>query len=86
MNYTYQTISESFSFWNPEGSDVRHASNRNTIKWALDDFVARHEQVGADPSMAQVLVWKGHLNDVQDVYPDFIYRKGPRGGYIIEPA
>lgn len=84
MIYTLQTISESGSFAAPEGTDVRHASSLADLRWHLDNWSDEHGRVGADESNASLLVWKGRLDDVTDLYPDFIVRLGPRGGLVRE--
>jgi hypothetical protein len=82
--YTYQTVSESGSFSNPEGSDVEHAQNKRDLRRALERWQDDHGRVGSDEMSASLIVWKGELGDVTDVYPDFEVRPGPRGGARFE--
>lgn len=84
MNYTYQTISESGSFSDPSGTDVHHAANLAFLKWDLSNWIDSHDRVGASPSDACLMVWKGRHSDITDVYPDFILRRGSRGGVVKE--
>lgn len=81
MNYTYQELSNSGNWSNPWGADVEHASSMPQLRRALerwgdtnDDYNQRND--------ASIMVWKGTLDDVTDVYPDFELRFGPRGGVI----
>ncbi len=80
MKYTYQTISESGSFSSPEGTDVSHASSKRDLRRALERWQYSHSRVGSDETQASLLVWKGELDDVQDVYPDFEVTSGPKLG------
>jgi hypothetical protein len=82
--YTYQTVSESGSFSTPEGSDVEHAQNKRDLCRALERWQDAHDRVGSDEQLASLIVWKGELDDVTDVYPDFEVRTGPRGGARFE--
>lgn len=82
MNYTYQEISESGSFGHPMGDDVNHASNLRELSRALEHWQDAHDRVGSDPQLASLMVWKGTLDDVTDIYPEFELKPGPRGGVI----
>lgn len=82
MRYTFQTVSESGSFAFPNGTDVRHASSLRDLRWFLDSWMDEHDRVGSDSRDAHLMVWRGHLEDVTDQYPDFELRLGPRGGAI----
>lgn len=39
-----------------------------------------------DRGEAAALVWKGHLKDVTDMYPDLELTIGPRGGVQVSPC
>jgi hypothetical protein len=82
--YTLQQCSESGSFAAPSGTNVYHAANLADLDWYLDNWEEQHDRVGSDSAGAQLLVWRGRLDDVTDVYPDFLCRRGPRGGLIRE--
>jgi hypothetical protein len=82
--YTYQTVSESGSFSSPEGSDVEHARSKRDLRRALERWQDDHGRVGSDEQLASLVVWKGELDDVTDVYPDFEVKPGPRGGARFE--
>jgi hypothetical protein len=84
MKYTYQETSESGSFSNPAGSDVSHASSLPQLRRALERWQDSHGQVGSDEKDASLMVWKGELDDVTDVYPDFVLKSGVRGGMVKE--
>jgi hypothetical protein len=84
MNYTYQETSESGSFSQPWGNDVSHASSIKELRHALERWQDSHNRVGSDERDASLVVWKGTLEDVTDVYPEFILKPGPRGGMIRE--
>jgi hypothetical protein len=83
-NYTAQQVSESGSFSQPQGSDVHHAGSLADLDWLLDQWEYQHSLVGSDSSDASLMVWCGKLNNVQDIYPDFICRRGRRGGLVRE--
>lgn len=78
--WTVQTWSESGSFGMPEGTDVQHVNSRADVEWVLTDWSEEHPRVGADEREAKAFVWKGHLPDVTDQYPDFELTIGPRFG------
>jgi hypothetical protein len=84
MLYTIQTISDSGSFAQPWGDDIKHCSSLADIRWHLDNWADQHSQVGSEESDAAVRVWKGRYDNVTDLYPDFDCRLGPRGGMIRE--
>lgn len=83
-SYTLQQCSESGSFAAPSGTDVYHATNLADLDWYLDNWEEQHDRFGSDSADASLLVWRGRLDDVTDVYPDFQCRRGPRGGLIRE--
>jgi hypothetical protein len=84
MKYTYQTISESGSFSAPWGDDVEHASSVRELRRALEHWQDSHNRVGSDEQDASLMVWKSELDDVTDIYPEFILKGGPRGGVVKE--
>jgi len=51
------------------------------IDWADD-----HSRYGSDERDATALVWRGHLDDVTDQYPDFQLIMGPRLGVQWHPC
>ena len=84
MRYTIQLHTESGSFSSPQGDDVKHCSNKADIRWYLDDWadtVSRYSE-----ESVEVLVWRGTLEDVTDVCPDWVATLGPRGGMNLNPA
>ena len=83
-NYTFQTCSESGSFAAPSPTSVAHAANLADLDWHLDNWEDQHDRFGADSADASLMVWRGRLDTVQDQYPDFICRRGPRGGMVRE--
>ena len=86
MIYTIQLFTESWSFANPEGTDVHIVTSKEGIQSHLQTWAMEHAQVGADPSQAYAWVFKGPVPDVQEMYPDFVARLGPRGGLQMQPA
>lgn len=84
MNYTYQRSTESGSFAAPDGTDVEYARNKKELHLALERWQDDHDRLGADCQQAELVVWKGTLDDVTDQYPDFVIKGGPRGGMIIK--
>lgn len=85
-NYTLQLCSESGSFAAPRGTDTCHATSKSDVSWYLDDWADQHDRVGSDSADAYVVVFKGKLDSVQDIYPDYVVKIGPRGGHRWEPA
>ena len=84
MNYTYQEWSESGSFANPhDGKDIKHATSMRQLRHAMERWADLHDDY-ADARDATIRVWRGHLEDVTDVYPDFDLKIGPRGGIVRE--
>ena len=82
--YTVQTMSESGSFAPPSPTSVYHVTSLADLDWVLEGWEGEHGEVGSDSADASLMVWRGRLNDVQDVYPDFICRRGKRGGLVRE--
>lgn len=78
MIYTIQCVSESGSLGDGK---IQHVKSQAEISAALESWVELHDRVGSDSSLASVLAWRGHLEDVTDVYPDLEARFGPRGGF-----
>lgn len=85
MKYTYQLMSESFSFANPEPTDVHHArSLREVLNVFLGYWIKEHKNSGTSPEYAYAWLSKGTLDSIE--YPDFILKLGPRGGVRKENA
>lgn len=80
MHWTLQMWSESGSFAMPDGTDVRHATSKEDVDWLFTEWAEEHPQVGSDERDAKALVWKGHLPDVTDQWPDYELTLGPRHG------
>lgn len=83
-SYTAQQCSESGSFAPPQADEVHHASSLAGLDWLLDSWEDEHDKVGSDSADATLMVWRGRLDNVQDLYPDFICRRGKRGGLVRE--
>jgi hypothetical protein len=81
MKYTIQLHTESGSFSAPDGKDVKHARSRAEIRGLLEQWVDTVTRYGDAPCSA--LVWRGHLEDVTDVYPDAEATLGKRGGFHL---
>lgn len=84
MKYTIQLHTESGCFSAPQGDDVKHCQSKADIRWHLDnwaDEVSRYSE-----QRVEALVWRGTLDDVTDVYPDWVATLGPRGGMQLNPA
>ena len=84
MKYTIQLHTESGSFSTPQGDDVRHCTSKADIRYHLDNWADTVSRYANTP--AEVLVWRGKLDDVTDIYPDWIATLGPRGGMNLNPA
>jgi hypothetical protein len=85
--YTAQLHSDSGSFAHPEGTQsLRHANNLDNLTFFLENWAERHSRVGSDERDAYLVVWKGELKDVTDIYPDFVLKYGPRMGIVREPV
>lgn len=85
MYYTLQLHADSGNWASPQADDVRHACNRKGVAdWLADwaETVGRYDNARC----ASALVWRGHLDDVADQYPDYLLTIGPRGGIIWQPA
>lgn len=85
MKYTYQEISDSGNFALPSPMDVSHARNKRQLRLALERWADVNGQYN-DERDASLIVWKGELDDVTDIYPEFEMRVGPRGGAIFNPC
>lgn len=85
MNYTYQEISESGNWSMPDGKDVHHAKSKRELRDALERWGDQNERYN-DRKDASLRVWKGTLDDITDIYPDFDLKFGPRGGVIVDPC
>lgn len=84
MKYTIQLWTESGCFSAPQGDDVRHCASKGDIRWHLDNWADTVSRYSEEP--VEVLVWRGTLDDVTDIYPDWIATLGPKGGLHINPA
>ncbi len=82
---TYQELSDSGNWSNPQGSDVEHATSMSQLRRALERWGDTNDDYN-QRSDASLMVWKGTLDDVTDVYPDFELRFGPRDGVIRNPC
>lgn len=84
--YTMQTFADSGNWANPDG--------RQSLAWAdslaavKDAFLDWAEEVGHydDPRDAYAYVWKGHLKDATDLYPEWQLILGHRLGIRREPC
>jgi hypothetical protein len=84
MRYTIQLHTESGCFATPRGIDVKHCTSKADIRYHLDNWADTVSRYANTP--AEVLVWRGTLDDVTDIYPDWIATLGPRGGMQLNPA
>ena len=84
MRYTIQLHTESGCFATPQGDDVRHCTSQADIRWHLDNWADTVSRYADAP--VEALVWRGTLDDVTDVYPDWIATLGPKGGMQLNPA
>lgn len=84
MRYTIQLHTESGCFATPQGDDVRHCQSKGDIRWHLDNWVDEVSRYSEQP--VEVLVWRGTLDDVTDIYPDWVATLGPKGGLHLNPA
>jgi hypothetical protein len=83
--YTFQKHSESGSLATPDGTQgLCRSSAKADARLFMDNWLAVHRAVGADPRDASLLVWCGRYRDVTDQYPDFRVVLGPRGGLVWE--
>jgi hypothetical protein len=85
MICTVQTNSLSGSFASPWGTDVRITDLRGAYD-LLRDWADEHDRIGAEPTDAHMLVWRGAHDDVTDLYPDWELTIGPRGGIRRQPC
>jgi hypothetical protein len=85
MKYTVQLHADSGNWACPDATDVHHVHSRDAVNGILEDW---SDTVGRmdDERCASALVWKGHLDDVTDAYPDFQLVLGPRMGIRWEPC
>jgi hypothetical protein len=84
MRYTIQLHTESGCFATPRGIDVKHCTSKADIRYHLDNWEAMARRLSEEP--VEALVWRGTLEDVTDIYPDWIATLGPRGGMNLSPA
>jgi hypothetical protein len=79
VKYTIQLHADSGNWAYPQSDDVRHANSKQEAANFLTDWA---DTVGRyyDERCATALVWRGHLDDVTDVYPDYELMLGPRLG------
>jgi len=86
MRVTIQYWAESGNWACPTGEDVEHF---DTLDGAVNSGFFHHVQdVGRydDARCAGAFIWRGHSDDVTDLYPDYEIRVGPRGGYVVSRA
>ena len=83
MLYTFQKLADSGNWAMPQPDDVSRATSLDQLRSELEDWA---DTVGRmnDPNLASIMVWRGRLDTVQDRYPDFVLRLGPRGGMVRE--
>jgi hypothetical protein len=87
MKLTIQTHSQSGSFAAPHGrQSLRHVWSKRDAADVLLDWADDHSRYGSDERDATALVWRGHLSDVTDQYPDFALTLGPRLGVHWDPC
>lgn len=84
MRYTIQLHTESGCFATPQGDEVKYCHSKADIRWHLDNWADRVSRYADTP--AEVLVWRGKLDDVTDIYPDWVATLGPKGGMHLNPA
>lgn len=83
MKLTVQLHSLSGSFASPSGKQsLFFVQSKRQASDLLSDWSDDHPRVGADEREAFALVWKGHLPDVTDQYPDFELSMGKRLGTV----
>ena len=78
MRYTVQFFIAGYGA--PEGGDVEHADSKKEIGRMLQSEHDRAESYGAAYEPSEALIWRGHHDDVTDIYPDASAVIGPRGG------
>ena len=78
MKYTVQFFIAGYSL--PGGRDVEYFNTLADIKRALLREHDTAEVYGAGYNPSECLLWKGHIKDVTDIYPDGGFIIGPRGG------
>jgi len=82
---TVQLHSLSGNFASPWGTDVSTGTIGEAYE-LLRDWADQHDRLGAEPTDAHALVWKGRIDDVTDCYPDWELTVGPRGGIRRAPC
>jgi hypothetical protein len=85
MICTIQMNSLSGNFGSPYGTDVR-VTNISGAKQLFKERIDTHDALGCELTDAHALVWKGAYSDVTDLYPDFEWTVGPRGGVHSSPC
>lgn len=80
--YTVQCGTDSWSFAAPYGTDVQGANNVRELRDIFDSW--RDEVRRFTDEAVYLTVWKGHYNDITDIYPDFRLLEGKNGGMIKE--
>lgn len=86
MLYTLQLHSESGNWASPSGTDsLSHHWSRDSVESTFDNWADTVGRYDARQD-ATGLVWKGHHDDVTDLYPDFQLTLGPRDGIRWEPC
>lgn len=85
MLYTLQLFSESGNYASPDGKDCSHHWSKSSVNATFADWGDEQDRYGYR-SDAYARVWRGHIDDVTDAYPDFELRYGPRGGIVWHPC
>ena len=78
MRYTAQYFGANLAL--PEGTEVEYFDSLQSAKnafWRRTDF---DPQYPCQDNSAEMLLWKGMLLDVEDLYPDYRLYIGPKGG------
>jgi hypothetical protein len=78
IKYTMQTFISGYSL--PDGDDVTHHRTKQACNTQLRYEHDEAYNYGAAYGPSEAFVWLGKLDDVTDVYPDFIITMGPNGG------
>lgn len=84
MNYTIQLFTDSGCFSVPGADEVEHVKSKKEIQSALEAW--KDEVDRFSEGAVYALVWHGHLQDVQDVYPEAQASLGKRGGLHLSPV
>ena len=85
MTYTILRTSNSCSFAYPEPTDTEVCHSKKELQWILERWQEEHSLVGSEESDASLLIWRGKLEDITDMEPDFQATLGPRGGLQLSP-